>query len=550
MSNVILLTKILLKNAFRGDKKQKVPTMLILALILIPCLGVPIFMGVEYLANSFVEYGINPLSLLSLILPIGFILLIVTSIFSIVSTYYLSSDIDKLIPLPLKPWEIILAKFFSSLPVVYIMLFSLLTPILLGLGVGSNANIIYYIYTLIITIFFPLVPTALISLIITSLMRFSTKTKSKDKFTYVVSIIGILFGFALSFGSNSIVNNIMTNIQQTITTLQDLIDRFGNTMMSVFFILYPTFLALTNSTSIISLLYIILSILISIVCVVIFAILAQKTYFKGILGGKANKRKAREKKVHNDNKIRTPFMSLVLRDIKTIWRSPSYNMNLLLAEILMPVILIISFIISFSQSSEESNEIFKSFIGNMDLKNAFTWGILFLVSAFFSSMSLASPTAISREGKNAGFLKAIPVSATTLIHSKMFFGVVSSIIIYFVMFIAMIFLGFLSFLDFIFLTISVLPFTILMNYIGILLDIWHPKLNWDNENVPVKQNFNAVGFMFMFWIIGGLITFASYYITISGYLLSIIIGVITIIGCLLIFKYIKKKDIELLNKIG
>ena len=53
MSNVITLTKVLLKNSFRGDKKQKVPTLLILALILIPCLGFPIYEGINYLANFF-----------------------------------------------------------------------------------------------------------------------------------------------------------------------------------------------------------------------------------------------------------------------------------------------------------------------------------------------------------------------------------------------------------------------------------------------------------------------------------------------------------------
>ena len=52
MSNVFTLTKVLIKNSFRGGKRnQKVPTILILTLVLIPCLGWPIFEGVKYLVG-------------------------------------------------------------------------------------------------------------------------------------------------------------------------------------------------------------------------------------------------------------------------------------------------------------------------------------------------------------------------------------------------------------------------------------------------------------------------------------------------------------------
>ena len=65
MNNVLCLTKVLLKNSFRGDKKQKVPTLLILALILIPCLGYPIFEGVKY-KNEVVAIFLAVLELMKL----------------------------------------------------------------------------------------------------------------------------------------------------------------------------------------------------------------------------------------------------------------------------------------------------------------------------------------------------------------------------------------------------------------------------------------------------------------------------------------------------
>ena len=283
MNNVLTLTKVLLKNSFRGDKKQKVPTMLILAFILIPCLGVPIFEGINYLVSFFPQMGLNPVSLLSLVLPISFILIFVTSIFSIVSTYFLSSDTEKLLPLPFKPWEIVIAKYLSSLVIVYIILFSVLFPILLGMGVGAKVGFVYYLYSTIITIVFPLIPTSILSLLITSLMKFSARSKSKDKFTYIVSIIAIIFSFTLSFGSNYITNNIMENTAQTITSLQELADSLGNTMMSIFFFLYPAYLALLNTSSFISILYLLAFVAISILLLVIFALVGQRVYLKGVM---------------------------------------------------------------------------------------------------------------------------------------------------------------------------------------------------------------------------------------------------------------------------
>ena len=132
----------------------------------------------------------------------------------------------------------------------------------------------------------------------------------------------------------------------------------------------------------------------------------------------------------------------------------------------------------------------------------------------------------------------------------MFFGTVSSIIIYLTLGLFMIIFGFLNVFDFIFLTVSVVPFTILMNYIGIFIDMAHPKLNWDSENAAVKQNFNGVFYMFGIWIIGGLITLGSYFAPFNGYTLSVIICVASLIGCIICYLYIKKKDIALLNKIG
>ena len=61
-------------------------------------------------------------------------------------------------------------------------------------------------------------------------------------------------------------------------------------------------------------------------------------------------------------------------------------------------------------------------IKSISLSNSFNFGIAFGIGLFFSSMSMISSCAISRMGKSAGFIKYIPVSASTQVLVKTFWG--------------------------------------------------------------------------------------------------------------------------------
>ena len=88
-----------------------------------------------------------------------------------------------------------------------------------------------------------------------------------------------------------------------------------------------------------------------------------------------------------------------------------------------------------------------------------------------------------------------------------------------------------------------------MNYIGIMIDIKNPKLNWDNETAAVKQNLNGVFYMFGLWIIGGILAVIGYFLPLDGYIYSLVLGVLSTIGCISFYLYIKKKDMEIFKKL-
>ena len=118
---------------------------------------------------------------------------ILMSITNILTVFYYSNDIEMLLPLPLKPAQIISAKFLTVLITQYVMSSFILLPIFITYGLKSGAFITYYIYMIFIYLLFPIVPLVLASLLMTVIMRYTNIAKNKDRGNIFIGIVSILF---------------------------------------------------------------------------------------------------------------------------------------------------------------------------------------------------------------------------------------------------------------------------------------------------------------------------------------------------------------------
>ena len=128
-----------------------------------------------------------------LILPLGTIMIMMFSVINTISIFFLSNDNNYLLPLPLKPWEIVTARFVVTLVYTYIFEVMMLLPIVVGYGIGSGGFIDYYLYSLVIMLVMPLIPISLLLIVLTYVTRVTNMAKHKDLFTY------INLGFVLIF---------------------------------------------------------------------------------------------------------------------------------------------------------------------------------------------------------------------------------------------------------------------------------------------------------------------------------------------------------------
>ncbi len=177
--------------------------------------------------------------------------------------------------------------------------------------------------------------------------------------------------------------------------------------------------------------------------------------------------------------------------------------------------------------------------------------VIIAITEFLTSMLYIAPTAISRDGINAVFMKYIPVSYYKQIIYKgipnIVFGTITSIIV-------LIFVWIIAKPSIIFILIAFiinLVLLILQTLLMELVDLRKPKLEWTTEYAVVKQNMNLlwpfvlnlleIGIIF---IISIPLNFTNYFVT------AIIILAIHIIITYLVNRYIYKNQNRLFDRIS
>lgn len=118
------------------------------------------------------------------------ILLIFSSFSSVLSSLYLSGDMDMLLVTPVPMRAVFIVKFFGGLLTQYVLLFALLAPALLGYGQGMGYGWGYILMALLTLLLLPLLPAGLGALLVMVIVRVIPARRARD----IVSILGGLLG--------------------------------------------------------------------------------------------------------------------------------------------------------------------------------------------------------------------------------------------------------------------------------------------------------------------------------------------------------------------
>lgn len=506
MTNYLSLAKVFIRSLSMtkpSTKKQMIVTKLLLVLVsLLIILPFVVVSGlfIYTVTNSLVEYNYETIGLEFMCI----LLCVFTFIFSfnvILNELYFTGDIENLLPLPLKPREIVGAKIASifcaeSLVQLLVIFFSVI-GFFFALGL-SFKNFLLGILGMITLPMIPIIYCSIISLLIMSFTRF-IKNKETIRKVGLVFVLAVLMLFVYFLGA-------LQNFD-----LELYIEGFVNgdqTFLHVMRGIFPhinLFIDILVTGSIRSLL---LYILVNIGFIVVLLGLADVCYFKGVVGlsSKDTESKKSSSNILNNIKVENPINSYFKKEIFTLFRTSSYFLNCILINFIWPIFVYVICKLKFPDLtlSKLKNLVTSTDNNTLIIIFMFVIGVSILLPALNSIAS----SSFSREGKNFYFMKYIPMDYSSQVYVKLlvsfiiaFIGVnVFSLIFYLI-------IGLKVSTAFIFLIISFLAILFICS-LGIIIDSINPKLVWDDELNALRENSNNFIVMgisiFVFIVLAGL----------------------------------------------
>lgn len=493
MNDLLLLTKLLFKANYAfdlksGKAKKSIAFMILLILCILPTIGF-----IYYIFYS----GFKSLNLDLMIIQLGFcsvsFLTLWTSLFFFPSVFYFSNDLRHLLVYPIKPSNIVIAKFMVVYASLLLTSSIIMVPMTLAYVVSGNANIIQ-IFLMIIQLFLiPLVPAFFASIFWMIIFRFLPYFKNKDRFSLITGSISILLGCGIGIASSTLSHTVSANPEIVMDLMKNNPEVF-NSLSKIFFHVSSASHAIVD----LSFLNMITNVGIITVSAAAFYLCANKLYLISATNakGSTSQKKTSKKTI----KLNDPLYSYFKNDLYKLIRTPAYFSNCVLSSFISPIIMIVILftvpeIGSVKQMLTEIN--ITKYINLPLYLYAGGMGIGF----FFGSLNGIAATAFSREGKNISFMMYIPMNFTSQILSKCLLGTLFSLLssLLFLIPIHMI-LSYPIFYDFCFMFGTILT-TVLINYIALLIDGIHPKLDWEDETSAIKNNFNVVIEFLISWII-------------------------------------------------
>ncbi|HHT65871.1 MAG: putative ABC transporter permease subunit [Caldicoprobacterales bacterium] len=506
-NKTFLLARTLIKNG-EGLGIKGSSTFAKVSVILVFAIMIPMFMaGIAYLVTSLlgvlVQIGQEGI-ILSWGIAINSAIVFLFGIFYVVSTFYFSSDVEFLLPMPLKPRQILGAKFLVVTIYEYFTTAISFLPVWITYGIYMGCGLLYYIYGLVVFLLMPITPLAAASLIIMVIMRFTNLSKHKDAVKVLGGMVGVFFGVGL----NLVIQNVMGSMSQE--QIMELVQKGNNSLMILTSGVFPTARwgaeALINYSQLSGLFSFLLYAGFSLLIYFALLWLGQLIYLPGVVG--LSETGSRRTKVNKQALEKTTVKGSVVRtytlvELRLLFRTPIYFINCVSINFLWPVFLVFPLLFQ-SQQLNQIQQI--SEMLNRPESQGMVLAGSFALALFMGATNGTTSTSISREGQELFVKKYLPISYRQQLTAKVLSGFVLGLVSILIMVLFAVFIFKLSFwMGLLILAAAWLP-VLLTCLTGLLIDLHNPKLDWDSEQKAVKQNVNLL-YNMLAAVIPGVLTF-------------------------------------------
>lgn len=558
IKSILRLTKIFFKNSFQNPYIIDKKTNKINKKSIFVWLMVIVMIAISYLSYKVIGELVK-INQPTIFLNIFFLIIMIIMIFQIIlastNVYFFSKDLELILPLPIKSEELLIAKFNTILINIYFTEFIFVFFPLIIYGILTYAGILYYLYLIFILLIFPILPILIISIIMMFLMKLSKFIKNKDVFQIIITLIFISIIFLLEFKiGNNIINKIDDNLNIESQESIQLFNEFNTKVENVnkyFLEINSTINILNNYNKINSIINILKVICLDLLFLIIFIVVGKKYYLKNILKNNnnyylKNNKKYLIKKLKKINKGK----SYIKKEFKILFKNPMFFMQCIFPTLILIVSLIIIMIIAIPNiRTILTTDLFGDTI-DFKFDISVICLILGIIQIIFT-ISNISISSISREGKDAIYMKFIPID----FYKQFVYKATPQIIVNMVLiFIILILIKFIfpeiNFIYLFLIFILANLFNIINSKIMVFVDFIRPNLNWKSEYEALGNNNKLFQYVLTIIIILILTYFNKIFSNIEIIKSCIFMILILIITILIINKIIKINIKNLFKKIN
>ena len=368
IKNIMLLTKISTinyiqniniidkkANKIKVDKKSGYFWMIIILII-----------AITFISNKLVKalQGIGQETMFpNIYFTFMFILLTFQSILICQNVYYFSKDIEVLLPYPIKPIELFIAKFNTIVAMLCVteLMFMLIPMIMYGIAI--HIGIGFYIALLIEIILFPIFITLVISFINIFLINFIKIIRNENVYQFIISMILVTLVFV---GEYFFINNIVHEHQQFKDTLVSL-NNIATYINQSAIVINPLIEILHQENIIVNIIK-----LFSIYSVIFipFAYIGSKSYFRKILSTTSyGKKKYKNLDLKAECKPKSVTKAYIENEIKYVVRNITFLIQYIFPVgilLIFGIIMSIYFKFNFIEKNEEAMQLFKQLNLNVE----------------------------------------------------------------------------------------------------------------------------------------------------------------------------------------
>ena len=414
----------------------------------------------------------------------GQMVIFILGLFYVISAFYFSNDLERLIPLPLKPREVVVSKLIVVIINEYFTIMPVVLPCLLGYGILARAPLDFWILLVPVYLLLPVIPLTLSALLAIGLMRVVNLSRQKDALIIAGSLLLITLNILFQMRTHQEGDN--AAIVRLFAEKDGLVQMIGRNFP-------PSKWAsqsLTLGFSPGGLLQLLLLAGVSGLSVFGMIALAERLFYKGVIGlseiaAKRRKfsRAEMEKRISSG---RHPIRAIFLREVRLMNRTPIYLLNGVLVGVIVPAIFLAG---AKSGAGGGLVAVFKR------LESAHATTLILGLAAFFLVCGCINGTAsstFSREGRHFWLSKVIPVPwqqqvTAKFLHSYLvsLIGIVASAVV------AAVTIGIPAASMFL-AALLALAGSAALNVAGMRIDLARPLLKWTNPAQAIKQNLNVV----------------------------------------------------------